>query len=186
MNVWLDGVYIGFSKDSCLPAEFDITDVLKRTETGDGSTKEGDKTGAGKEGSKKDNVGASGGSHGGSQKSGGSHGSKEGISLGKEHTLAVQVMRWCDGSYLEDQDKWWLSGIYREVYLLHKPMSFIADYEFTTDVSIPLSQKKGEKESTNSSQSYPVVSAHAQGLAPNAPAGTPRSTNRDRDISPQK
>lgn len=36
----------------------------------------------------------------------------------------------CDGSYLEDQDKWWLSGIYREVYLLRKDASaFIADYE---------------------------------------------------------
>ena len=27
-------------------------------------------------------------------------------------------MRWCDGSYIEDQDKWWLSGIYREVVLV--------------------------------------------------------------------
>jgi beta-galactosidase/beta-glucuronidase len=29
--------------------------------------------------------------------------------------MVIQVMRWCDGSYIEDQDKWWLSGIYREV-----------------------------------------------------------------------
>lgn len=40
---------------------------------------------------------------------------------GKENVLAVQVMRWSDGSYLEDQDHWWLSGIHRDVLLLSKP-----------------------------------------------------------------
>jgi hypothetical protein len=41
-------------------------------------------------------------------------------------------MRWCDGSYLEDQDKWWLSGIFREVYLLRKSaVAMIQDYELT-------------------------------------------------------
>ncbi|KAK4411137.1 Beta-galactosidase [Sesamum angolense] len=39
----------------------------------------------------------------------------------KMNCLAVQVMRWCDGSYLEDQDHWWLSGIHRDVLLLAKP-----------------------------------------------------------------
>eukprot|EP01035_Chromulina_nebulosa_P018616 gene18616-24347_t len=39
------------------------------------------------------------------------------------HTLSVQVSRWSDGSYLEDQDKWWLSGIYRDVYITIKPKS---------------------------------------------------------------
>ena len=181
MNVWVDGVYIGFSKDSCLPAEFDITDVLKSAAAvGNGPTK-GDGHEGGKEG---DNEGT-GKELRGSIKSGGSHGSKEGITVSKEHTLAVQVMRWCDGSYLEDQDKWWLSGIYREVYLLHKPMSFIADYEFTTDVSIPLpkKEKKGEKESSNSSQSYPVE-AQEQGLAPPPSLGTPRRTSPQ--LSPQR
>lgn len=38
-----------------------------------------------------------------------------------ENTLAVQVMRWSDGSYLEDQDHWWLSGIHRDVILFSKP-----------------------------------------------------------------
>ena len=37
-----------------------------------------------------------------------------------QNTLAVMVMRWSDGSYLEDQDMWWLSGIFRDVYLLSK------------------------------------------------------------------
>ncbi len=35
-----------------------------------------------------------------------------------ENTLAVQVYQFCDGSYIEDQDQWWLSGIFRDVYLL--------------------------------------------------------------------
>jgi beta-galactosidase len=89
LSVWVDGIYVGYSQDSCLPAEFDITDVLSQ----------GDPT--------------------------------------DKHTLAVQVSRWCDGSYLEDQDKWWLSGIYRPVYLLRKSATHIADYEITTDVSLP-------------------------------------------------
>ena len=48
----------------------------------------------------------------------------------KENVLAVQVMRWSDGSYLEDQDHWRLSGIYRDVILLSKPQVFISDYFF--------------------------------------------------------
>ncbi|KAG8391126.1 hypothetical protein BUALT_Bualt01G0155500 [Buddleja alternifolia] len=39
----------------------------------------------------------------------------------QKNCLAVQVMRWSDGSYLEDQDHWWLSGIHRDVHLLAKP-----------------------------------------------------------------
>lgn len=38
-----------------------------------------------------------------------------------KNVLAVQVIRWSDGSYLEDQDHWWLSGIHRDVLLLAKP-----------------------------------------------------------------
>ncbi|GJM91868.1 hypothetical protein PR202_ga08286 [Eleusine coracana subsp. coracana] len=48
----------------------------------------------------------------------------------KGNVLAVQVMRWSDGSYLEDQDHWWLSGIHRDVLLLSKPQIFITDYFF--------------------------------------------------------
>ncbi len=86
-NVYVNGVHVGYSQDSCLSAEFEVTDALAQRDA--------------------------------------SH---------SEHTVAVQVMRWSDGSYLEDQDKWWLSGIYREVYLLRKPATFIADYEFSTEL----------------------------------------------------
>lgn len=76
MYVWVNGEKVGYSQDSRLPAEFDITDFIK----------------AG------------------------------------ENTLAVQVFRWCDGSYLEDQDHWRMSGIYREVLLLAQPKIAIEDF----------------------------------------------------------
>ena len=45
--------------------------------------------------------------------------------------LAVEVYRWSDGSYLEDQDMWRLSGIFREVQLWVRPLVHIADYQVT-------------------------------------------------------
>ena len=44
-------------------------------------------------------------------------------------------MRWCDGSYLEDQDHWWLSGIHRDVWLYRKPAAHIADYDASLQLS---------------------------------------------------
>lgn len=49
-----------------------------------------------------------------------------------DNRLAVMVLRWCDGSYLEDQDMWRMSGIFRDVALLHKPETQISDYRITT------------------------------------------------------
>ncbi|MBM7038396.1 beta-galactosidase [Vibrio ulleungensis] len=48
--------------------------------------------------------------------------------------LTVMVIRWSDGSYLEDQDMWWLSGIFRDVSLLSKPLVHIADVFNTTEL----------------------------------------------------
>ena len=45
-----------------------------------------------------------------------------------ENTLSVLVLKWCDGSYLEDQDKFRMSGIFRDVYLLRRPAEGIFDY----------------------------------------------------------
>lgn len=45
-----------------------------------------------------------------------------------ENTLAVLVLKWCDGSYLEDQDKFRMSGIFRDVYLLKRPEEGVFDY----------------------------------------------------------
>ncbi|KAJ3676245.1 hypothetical protein LUZ60_003657 [Juncus effusus] len=84
---WVNGVLIGYSQDSRLPAEFEITDTLHPFESDD------------------------------------------------YNVLAVQVMRWSDGSYLEDQDHWWLSGIHRDVILLSKPQVFVTDYFFKANLS---------------------------------------------------
>ena len=46
--------------------------------------------------------------------------------------LAVRVLKWSDGSYLEDQDMWWLSGIFRDVYLLARPRAHVADIAIRT------------------------------------------------------
>lgn len=45
-----------------------------------------------------------------------------------DNKLAVLVLKWCDGSYFEDQDKFRMSGIFRDVYLLRRPEQFIRDY----------------------------------------------------------
>jgi len=45
-----------------------------------------------------------------------------------ENSLAVEVYRWCDGSYLEDQDFWRLSGIFRDVYIFSTPKTHIRDF----------------------------------------------------------
>lgn len=50
------------------------------------------------------------------------------------NTLAVQVFRWCDGSYLEDQDGWRMSGIFRDVYLYSTPQVRIRDFFVTCDL----------------------------------------------------
>ncbi|MEM6316561.1 MAG: glycoside hydrolase family 2 TIM barrel-domain containing protein [Bacteroidota bacterium] len=51
-----------------------------------------------------------------------------------ENLLAVKVIRWSDGSYLENQDFWRLSGIYRDVYLLRKPSTHLLDFQVVTDL----------------------------------------------------
>ncbi|WP_054180568.1 beta-galactosidase [Trabulsiella odontotermitis] len=82
-HLWCNGRWVGYSQDSRLPAEFDLSDVL----------------------------------------------------VPGVNRLAVMVLRWCDGSYLEDQDMWRMSGIFRDVTLLHKPLMQIADYHVDTQLS---------------------------------------------------
>jgi beta-galactosidase len=80
--VWVNGKFIGYSEDSMLPAEFDITDAVKE----------------------------------------------------KNNRLAVKVYRWSDGSYLEDQDHWRLSGIQRDVYLSAAPETYLKDIFVQTEL----------------------------------------------------
>ena len=81
-HLWINGEPAGFSKESRLPAEFNITRFIRPG----------------------------------------------------ENVLAVRVYRWSDGSYLEDQDFWRLSGIYRDVYLWSAPQTHLSDFFITTDL----------------------------------------------------
>lgn len=83
LMVWVNGKFVGYSEDSKVSAEFDLTKYL---------------------------------------------------TPGKENLIAMQVMRWCDGSYLEDQDFWRFTGIAREVYLYVRPQAHIADLFITPDL----------------------------------------------------
>jgi beta-galactosidase len=78
--LWVNGQYVGYSEDSKLPAEFNLTKYLK-----------------------------------------------EG-----ENRMAVEVYRWSDGSYLEDQDMFRFSGIYRDVSLFAPPAAELRDFWATT------------------------------------------------------
>ena len=87
---WMNGQFVGYSQDSRLPAEFDITALLNTT-------------------------------------------------TGEKNVVAVQVMKWSDGSYLEDQDMWRLSGIHREVHIQLKPArAYIADFHIRTPLEFDM------------------------------------------------
>ena len=115
LTLWVNGKYVGYSEDSKVAAEFNISKYLKP---------------------------------------------------GK-NLIAMQVMRWCDGSYFEDQDFWRFTGIAREVYLYARPKLHAADIRLNaalennyqdgvlnyqvslkggkTDVSITLCDKDGKQ-----------------------------------------
>lgn len=57
-----------------------------------------------------------------------------------QNKLAVEVYRWSDGSYLEDQDMWRLSGIFREVQLWVRPLVHITDYQVTAEPNADFSK----------------------------------------------
>ncbi|KAI0203650.1 hypothetical protein F4808DRAFT_449173 [Astrocystis sublimbata] len=54
------------------------------------------------------------------------------LEVNNENTLCVEVYQRCDGSYIEDQDQWWLSGIFRDVWLHSFPSSHIEDFHIET------------------------------------------------------
>lgn len=62
--------------------------------------------------------------------------------------LAVLVLKWCDGTYLEDQDKLRMSGIFRDVYILYRPQNHILDYFVSQEFSTDLSKAKIDVECT--------------------------------------
>lgn len=81
LEVYVNGEFVGYSKGSMTPHEFNVTKVLKPG----------------------------------------------------ENVITAKLYRYSDGSYLEDQDMWWLCGIYREVYLFAEPKLCLRDFYFKTD-----------------------------------------------------
>lgn len=57
-----------------------------------------------------------------------------------DNTIAVLVLKWCDGSYLEDQDKFRMSGIFRDVYILKRPEKAVRDYQIKTKINNDLAK----------------------------------------------
>ncbi|WP_440134771.1 glycoside hydrolase family 2 TIM barrel-domain containing protein [Chitinophaga sancti] len=83
MYLWVNGQYVGYSEDSKLETEFDLTKYLKP---------------------------------------------------GQPNLIAFQVFRWCDGSYLEDQDFWRLSGVGRDCYLFARNAVHVEDLRITPEL----------------------------------------------------
>ena len=81
--LWVNGKFVGYSEDSKLECEFDVTDFLQP---------------------------------------------------GKRNLIAFQIYRWCDGTYLEDQDFFRFSGIARDCYIYTRPVKHIEDVSFTPDL----------------------------------------------------
>ena len=69
-----------------------------------------------------------------------------------KNTIAVLVMKWCDGSYLEDQDKFRMSGIFRDVYILKRPEAAVRDYRVTTDVKADVATLKLDVQFANATE----------------------------------
>ena len=83
LHLWVNGQEVGYSEDSKIEAEFNVTKYLRP---------------------------------------------------GEDNLVAMQVMRWCDGSYGEDQDFWRFTGIAREVYMYARPKVRIADVKIVPDL----------------------------------------------------
>lgn len=87
-----------------------------------------------------------------------------------KNTLAVQVFRWCDGSYLEDQDMWRMSGIYRDVTLTAVPKAFVRDHYITSELSAASNYTSGKiniaLEIDNRDTREQSLSAHVELLDP--------------------
>ncbi|KAI1082524.1 intracellular beta-galactosidase BgaD [Whalleya microplaca] len=93
-----------------------------------------------------------------------------------ENDLVVQVYQWCEASYIEDQDQWWLSGIFRDVHLLTFPLETrIEDFFVRTDldekyedatlkVEVTVSNPKGQKLSLALKDANKVIASTEKSL----------------------
>ncbi|MCD8021456.1 MAG: DUF4981 domain-containing protein [Lachnospiraceae bacterium] len=81
-----------------------------------------------------------------------------------QNLLAVLVLKWCDGSYMEDQDKFRMSGIFRDVYILTRPESYIRDYRIQTDFQTCEASAAG-KQAVATGQAVTAVPSAAVGFS---------------------
>ncbi|MBP3542836.1 MAG: DUF4981 domain-containing protein [Lachnospiraceae bacterium] len=77
--------------------------------------------------------------------------------------LAVLVLKWCDGSYLEDQDKFRMSGIFRDVYILKRPQNAVRDYFIKTKLREKYAEVTVQLEYFEEVTSTKIVVCDAQG-----------------------
>lgn len=76
--------------------------------------------------------------------------------LQEKNLLAVLVLKWCDGSYLEDQDKFRFSGIFRDVYIMSRPANHIRDYFIKNRINEDCSQAEITVDLSFYNQEIPV------------------------------
>lgn len=89
LAVYVDGQFVGMSKDSRLPSEFDLSTF---------------------------------------------------VTPGKSHWLSAVVIKWSDATFIEDQDQWWMGGLFREVYLYSTSPVHIQDVQATAGLDDSLTQ----------------------------------------------
>ncbi len=89
--------------------------------------------------------------------------------------LCVLVLKWCDGSYLEDQDKFRMSGIFRDVYILKRHAGAVYDYFIRTSCDNIKNPAKAEV-----SIDFTAFTTYASGLKPDAATG--KGSDSDTDI----
>lgn len=115
--VWVDGQFVGYSQDSMSPSEFDITNALLGQSSSGGGASAVSSPSLGR--ALLAEEGRSGGGGVELQPVSGTAASPAGgVS---RHVLIAAVPTWCDGSYMEDQDQWWLTGLHRTVELHSVP-----------------------------------------------------------------
>ena len=114
-RVWVNGREVGLGKDSRVPSEFDITPYLEWNNAVAASDGESLASGIGERGeTARSDQAASGAAQAGFRAA--DRNPANDPAPGRA-VIAVQVIRWSDGSFIEDQDHWWMAGIHREVYL---------------------------------------------------------------------
>ena len=99
------------------------------------------------------------------------------------NTIAVQVMQWSDGTYMEDQDMWWLSGIFRDVYLLAMPKVQIRDVRIRTEFDPKISSATLKVQAKVQNLTKKAVENYKLTIALLNAAGGKAAPNRSKALS---